>query len=406
MKQYIAILGSTGSIGETTLRVIDAHQDKYEVFALIAGINVALMFEQALKYKPAYIVMANQQASDELKKRFIVHFKDRPKEFSCEIYHGEEAMCQVVAMGEIDQVVAAIVGGAGLIPTLAAVKAGKRILLANKESLVMAGDFFMQAVKENKATILPIDSEHNAIYQSLPEALQQPLGQKALRDAGIKSLILTGSGGPFLKRNLSTFSDITVAEAIAHPRWSMGSKISVDSATMMNKGLEFIEARWLFNASAEEIEIVLHPESIIHSMVRYLDGSVIAQMGNADMAIPISHALNYPVRRHSPANGIDFFQQGTLTFIEPDPKRYPCLFLAKEASNSGQVATTILNAANEMIVDAFLHQRVSFNQIYELNLHALETMSFQNPSNVEDLILIDTIARIKTTEIINKKALV
>ncbi|SES71422.1 1-deoxy-D-xylulose-5-phosphate reductoisomerase [Thorsellia anophelis] len=402
--QQIAILGSTGSIGHTSLRVITEHSDKFNVFALIAGGNDKVMFEQAIRYRPKFIVMANIEARDSLAKQLNNYFQMHgSQKFECELLFGEQSMCDVVAHPDIDQVIAAIVGGAGLVPTLAAVKAGKRILLANKESLVMCGKLFMQAVKEHNATLLPIDSEHNAIFQSLPEALQSNLGQVSLADNGIKSIILTGSGGPFLNTPLSDFKLITVQQAITHPKWNMGAKISVDSATMMNKGLEFIEARWLFNASLEEMEVILHPQSIIHSMVRYNDGSVIAQMGNADMAIPINHALTYPMREHSPAQQLDFFNLEPLVFKEPTKDRFPCLFLAKQASQAGQVATTILNAANEVIVAAFLDKRIQFSDIFRLNDMMLSQYVYSEPESVAEVLEIDKEVRVKTNELIAKR---
>lgn len=403
--QQIAILGSTGSIGHTSLRVIDEHSDKFQVFALIAGQNDAIMFEQVIHYRPKCIVMATIEARDAVAQKLQAYFSaHRTEQFECELLFGEQSMCEVVSHPAVDQVIAAIVGGAGLVPTLAAVKAGKRILLANKESLVMCGKLFMQAVKDHHATLLPIDSEHNAIFQSLPQALQSDLGQASLADNGISSIILTGSGGPFLNLALESFGEITVEQAIAHPRWKMGAKISVDSATMMNKGLEFIEARWLFNASMEEVEIILHPQSIIHSMVRYDDGSVIAQMGNADMAIPISHALTYPKRERSPAKKLDFFSIEPLVFKAPTQDRFPCLYLAKEASQMGQVATTTLNAANEIIVAAFLDKKIQFSDIFSFNHRMLSQSQYSEPSSVEDLLEIDKEVRIKTNELIAKRA--
>lgn len=402
--QRVAILGSTGSIGLTSLNVIDLHADKFSIFALVAGQNDELMFEQLIKYQPRYVVMATEEARDRLFKKLKAYFGSVGSTlFECDILFGEKSMSAVVAMDEVDQVIAAIVGGAGLIPTLAAVNAGKRILLANKESLVMCGELFIDAVKASNAELLPIDSEHNAIFQGLSAPLQQSLGYCELQAHGVSSIILTGSGGPFLNLPLAQFKEVTVEQAVAHPRWNMGAKISVDSATMMNKGLEYIEARWLFNASQAEIEVVLHPQSIIHSMVRYHDGSVIAQMGTADMSIPITHALNYPNRIRSPAKKLDFFTTEPLTFSEPEQARFPCLFLAKEACFAGQVATTILNAANEVIVAAFLNKKIPFSDIFTLNHMMQSSASYAEPKTVEALLDIDKEIRIKTSELIAKR---
>ena len=298
---------------------------------------------------------------------------------------------------------AAIVGAAGLRSTLAAIKKGKRILLANKESLVTCGHLFMQAVKDYNAQLLPVDSEHNAIYQSLPKLVQEQLGFASLIEHGISKIVLTGSGGPFRDRDIATLKQVTLQQAIAHPNWSMGKKISVDSATMMNKGLEYIEARWLFNANQEEMEIIIHPQSIIHSMVRYIDGSVIAQLGNPDMCTPIAYAMSYPDRIYSGVPPLDFMQLSQLTFQQPDFKRYPCLKLAIEASQSGQAATTALNAANEIAVEAFLKQDIGFMDIATVVDQVLNQLTLAEPQSIDEVFIIDNWARELSRIVISNK---
>ncbi|KGQ30976.1 1-deoxy-D-xylulose 5-phosphate reductoisomerase [Gallibacterium genomosp. 2] len=382
----IVILGSTGSIGKSTLSVIKQNKD-YQVFALVANSNVELITEQCLEFEPLFVALANHDAAKQVAEKL------KRQGCATEVLAGEEAICELAAHEKADMVMAAIVGAAGLLPTLSAIKAGKRILLANKESLVTCGQVFLNAVKQYGATLLPVDSEHNAIFQSLPVEAQQNIGFCELQRLGISKIVLTGSGGPFRTKPLDEFETITPAQAIAHPNWSMGAKISVDSATMMNKGLEYIEARWLFNASAEQMEIIIHPQSIIHSMVRYIDGSVIAQMGTPDMRTPIAEAMSYPKRIVSGVAPLDFTKISELTFMEADFQRYPNLKLAIEAFAAGQYATTAMNAANEVAVEAFLQQRLKFTQIAEINRFVVEKIPSQAINSVDDVLDVDKIAR-------------
>ena len=383
----ITILGSTGSIGCSTLAVIRQNPDLFKAFALTGGQNVGKMTEQCLEFRPNYVAMADEQAAQQLRKNLL------ELKLNIEVLHGQQAICDLAELTEVDMVMAAIVGAAGLKPTLAAIKKGKRILLANKESLVTCGHLFMQAVKQYGAQLLPVDSEHNAIFQSLPTTVQQNLGFANLTDYGITKIVLTGSGGPFRDLPLNQLSSVTPEQAIAHPNWSMGKKISVDSATMMNKGLEYIEARWLFNASADEMEIIIHPQSIIHSMVRYQDGSVIAELGMPDMCTPIAYAMSYPDRISSTVPALDFTKISSLTFTQPDFNRYPCLKLAIDAFNQGQAATTALNAANEIAVEAFLQNKIGFMDIAKQVATVLETLDFPEPTTIEDVFAIDLWAR-------------
>jgi 1-deoxy-D-xylulose-5-phosphate reductoisomerase len=367
--QRITILGSTGSIGTNTLDVISQNKENFDVYALVAGGNWQLMSEQCRLFNPKYAVMHDHDAACNLEREC------QRLGLATEVLQGQEAACEVVTNADVDTVMSAIVGAAGLIPTLAAVNAGKRILLANKESLVMSGEIFINAVKQSGATLLPIDSEHNAIFQAMPVSVQQSCFSASLDQHGVNKILLTGSGGPFRQRPLATFDDITVDEAIAHPNWQMGRKISVDSATMMNKGLEFIEAKWLFNAQCSDIEVVIHPQSIIHSMVQYRDGSVIAQLGRPDMRTPIAHALAFPERIKSGVAPLDFSQMKDFSFSEPDFGRYPNLKLAIDACNEGQYATTTINAANEETVSAFLAKKISFSDIYRINQGVLNRVT-------------------------------
>lgn len=386
MKQ-LTILGSTGSVGTSTLAVVRENPDLFSVKALVAGRNVAVMTQQCLEFCPDYVAMADEIAACEL--RMVL----AEQGIKTHVLSGEQAACELAALDGVDQVVAAIVGVAGLLPTLAAIRAGKRVLLANKESLVTCGRLFMDAVKKHHAQLLPLDSEHNAIFQSLPESLQRHLGYTSLEEHGVSTLILTGSGGPFRTLPLEQFAAMTPEQACAHPNWSMGRKISVDSATMMNKGLEYIEARWLFNASAIQMEVILHPQSVIHSMVRYVDGSVLAQLGTPDMRTPIAHAMAYPQRVNSGVTALDFCRLGALTFTEPEPERYPCLYLAIEAFDAGQAATTALNAANEVAVAAFLQKQIRFTDIFKVNQQVVERLSLQDPTSIEMVLEIDRHAR-------------
>ncbi len=386
MKKLV-ILGSTGSIGKSTLSVVEHNPTEYQVFALVGGKNVALMTQQCQQFQPPYAAMDDAQAASELGNIL------KNQGIKTEVLNGQQAICELSAHPEVDQVMAAIVGAAGLLPTLAAVKAGKTVLLANKESLVTCGQLFIDEAKKSEAKILPVDSEHNAIFQSLPPEAQKKVGFCPLAELGVSKIILTGSGGPFRTKALDEFSTITPTQAVAHPNWSMGKKISVDSATMMNKGLEYIEARWLFNASADEMEIIIHPQSIIHSMVRYVDGSVIAQMGNPDMRTPIAHTMAYPNRVVAGVPPLNFFQLKELTFMEPDFARYPNLKLAIDAFAEGQYATTAMNAANEVAVEAFLNERIRFTDIVAVNRSIVENIAPVQVREVADVLHIDKLAR-------------
>lgn len=383
----IVILGSTGSIGKSTLSVIQQNAADYQVFALVGGRNVELMAAQCVLFQPQFAALDDEKAASELKAHLAT------LNIKTEVLAGQKAICELAAHPEVDMVMAAIVGAAGLLPTLSAVKAGKRVLLANKESLVTCGQIFIDEAKKSGAKLLPVDSEHNAIFQSLPVDAQNKIGFCPLAELGVSKIILTGSGGPFRTKPLDEFSSITPAQAVAHPNWSMGKKISVDSATMMNKGLEYIEARWLFNASAEEMEIIIHPQSIIHSMVRYIDGSVIAQMGNPDMCTPIAHSMAYPERINAGVPPLDFFKLKELTFIEPDFQRYPNLKLAIDAFAAGQYATTAMNAANEIAVEAFLNEQIRFTDIVNINRSVVENIAPIAIREIDDVLHIDKLAR-------------
>ncbi|EMD1654764.1 1-deoxy-D-xylulose-5-phosphate reductoisomerase [Pluralibacter gergoviae] len=387
--KYLTVLGSTGSIGCSTLDVVRHNRDAFTVVALAAGKNVERMVEQCLEFSPRFAVMDDAQSARSLSEFLRLH--------GCQttVLSGQQAACDAAALDDVDMVMAAIVGAAGLQPTLAAIRAGKTILLANKESLVTCGRLFMEAVRESGARLLPVDSEHNAIFQSLPEPIQQQLGYASLEQHGVSSILLTGSGGPFREAPLASLRDMTPDQACRHPNWSMGRKISVDSATMMNKGLEYIEARWLFNAAAAQMEVIIHPQSVIHSMVRYRDGSVLAQLGEPDMRTPIAHTMGWPNRLESGVKPLDFFALGELSFTAPDYQRYPCLKLAMEAFDSGQAATTTLNAANEVSVAAFLASRIRFTDIAAVNLAVLESLRVREPESVDDVMAVDAEARMQ-----------
>ena len=391
--QNITILGATGSIGKSTIDVLSRHPDLFCVFALTANSNIELLLQQAQLCSPKYVVIADPKQFKQAKQLFSDHHQ-----LSCEVLAGDEALKLVASATEVDIVMAAIVGAAGLLPTLAAVKAGKKVLLANKESLVMSGDLFIQAANQHNAQILPIDSEHNAIFQCLPTDFKYG----KLYSSGISKILLTGSGGPFLTLPLSQLQYVTPDQACAHPNWDMGRKISVDSATMMNKGLEFIEAKWLFGLESSDIQVVLHPQSIIHSMVQYIDGSVLAQMGNPDMRTPIAHALAFPDRVESGVSPLDFNQLANFTFTEPEVERYPNLVLAMQASIAGQYATTTLNAANEVAVDAFLQGQIGFMQIAQVNEECLQQTSSHSLNTIEAVIESDNSARRLSTNIIGE----
>ena len=388
----LTVLGSTGSIGCNTLDVVRHNPEDFTVTALVAGKNVDRMVEQCLEFAPRYAVMDNAKSADAVTLALREH-GSRTKVLS-----GQQAACDVAALDEVDQVMAAIVGAAGLVPTLAAIRAGKTILLANKESLVTCGRLFLEAVKQHGAQLLPVDSEHNAIFQSLPQSFQSDLGYADLSQHGVSSILLTGSGGPFRETPIAELSAMTPDQACRHPNWSMGRKISVDSATMMNKGLEYIEARWLFNASAQQMEVLIHPQSVIHSMVRYQDGSVLAQLGEPDMRTPIANTMAWPQRVVSGAKPLDFCKMGTLSFSEPDYGRYPCLKLAMDAFEQGQAATTALNAANEISVAAFLEGQIRFTDIAALNLAVLEHLDLSEPQSVDEVLIIDAGAREAATQ--------
>ncbi|CAJ0991370.1 1-deoxy-D-xylulose-5-phosphate reductoisomerase [Pantoea sp. Nvir] len=388
----LTLLGSTGSIGASTLSVVRANPELYKITALVAGQNVSLMAEQCQVFQPRYAAMADEASAQSL------HEKLKALNVSTEVLCGLQAACELAALGEVDQVMAAIVGASGLLPTMAAIRAGKSVLLANKESLVTCGLLFMKAARHHAAQLLPVDSEHNAIFQSLPASIQHQLGYADLRKNGIESIILTGSGGPFRDIPLAELVKMSPDQACAHPNWSMGSKISVDSATMMNKGLEYIEARWLFNATATQMEVILHPQSIIHSMVRYCDGSVLAQLGSPDMRTPIAHCMAWPARISAGVTPLDFTSMSALTFSEPDFVRYPCLRLAIEACEVGQAAIITLSAANEVAVTAFLDKQIRFTDIAALNSEILSAQAFPEPDSVDAVLEIDQAARTKATE--------
>lgn len=398
----LTILGATGSIGTSTLKVVEQNRDQFTVFALAAGTNVDSMALLCAKWQPSFAVMANAEAAVQLRNTISVLSPNT------QVLSGEDGMCAVASMDEVDMVMAAIVGAAGLIPTMAAVQAGKRVLLANKEALVMSGQLFIDAVEKYGAELLPVDSEHNAIFQCLPQSIQTKMGHCDLEQHGVSSILLTGSGGPFRYSDVSTLSSVTPEQAIAHPNWSMGPKISVDSATMMNKGLEFIEAKWLFNASQEQLKVIIHPQSVIHSMVQYKDGSVLAQMGQPEMATPIALTMSYPDRVNAGVEPLDFTKVGELTFLEPDYSRYPCLKLAIDACYEGQHATTGLNAANEMAVDAFLRKQIRFTDIACVNEQVLNKLCGQQQlalDNLESLLELDKMARSYANQYITERTL-
>ncbi len=385
--QKITILGSTGSIGKSTLSVVEQNPERYQVFALTAHRSVDALFDQCRRFSPKYAVVADEVAAKALQAQL------QESGSVVEVLFGARALCDVASDSEADTVMAAIVGAAGLLPTLAGVEAGKRVLLANKEALVMSGHLFTEKVKRHNAELLPIDSEHNAIFQCLPGRNAEQESVSFLSRAGVSKILLTGSGGPFRTRELSTFSDITPEQACAHPNWSMGRKISVDSASMMNKGLEFIEACWLFDAKPEDIEVVIHPQSVIHSMVQYIDGSVLAQMGNPDMRTPIAHCLAYPARVSSGVEALDFTRISQLTFEAPDYERFPCLKLATDVASSGSDYAVALNASNEVAVDLFLNERIKFTDISVLIAEVLENWDSSEPDSIDAVIEADQRAR-------------
>ena len=381
IRRKVTILGATGSIGISTLEVISLNQSTFNVFALTANSNVEKMLEQCLATKPRFAVMRNDEAAAKLSELL------KQNQISgTEVLSGDAGLSHVASHDDVDDVVAAIVGGAGLKPTMAAVEAGKKILLANKESLVMSGRLFMEAVVKNEATLLPVDSEHNAIFQCLANGASS-------HASGVRKIMLTGSGGPFLRRSLESFVDVTPTEACAHPNWSMGQKISVDSATMMNKGLELIEARWLFDISPEQIEFVVHPQSVVHSMVEYNDGAVVAQMGQPDMRTPIAHTLAWPERIDSGVPALDFMAMSKLEFEAADLVRFPCLLLARRAAEGPQSYAIALNAANEVAVQAFLDELIGFADIPIVNKTVLDDTADAEPATIDEVLTIDAGAR-------------
>ena len=395
----LAVLGATGSIGASTLSVCRSNPGLYKITLLAASTSVDKMFLLCREFLPPYVSMSDESAR--LRLTTLVKQANLP----CQVVDSEEQLLQLLASCEIDSVMAAIVGGAGLKTTLAAVQAGKEIFLANKEALVMSGALFIDAVIKYGAKLWPVDSEHNAIFQALSTNLQDSLGSCDLQGQGVSKILLTGSGGPFLEKPLKQFSQITPAEAIKHPNWSMGQKISIDSATMMNKGLEYIEARWLFNATVDQLQVIIHPQSVIHSMVQYKDGSVIAQMGNPDMRIPIAHVMGGKQRIDSGVAAFDFFSAANFSFLEPDYNRYPCLKLAIDACYQGQQATTTLNAVNEVAVQAFLDNKIKFTQISQLVERVLNNSTAQNINSIEHLLEIDIEARRHAQQIIKRDLL-
>ena len=383
----ITILGSTGSIGDSTLDVIARHPERFEAFALTANNNVEKMLAQCQRFQPRFAVLLNPESAAQLAHAV------RENGLETEVLSGIESLERVASLPEVDAVMAAIVGAAGIRPTFAAAKTGKLVLLANKETLVMAGRIFMDLVKAYNATLLPIDSEHNAIYQSLPQHFNGNLAGE-----GVSRILLTASGGPFRCASLESLSDVTPAQACAHPNWSMGQKISVDSATMMNKGLEVIEAHWLFNAPPDKIQVVIHPQSVIHSMVAYVDGSVIAQLGNPDMRTPIAHAMGFPERIDSGVSALDMFKVARLDFEAPDFEKFPCLRLAYQALTVGGNMPAVLNAANEVAVESFLAGKMRFTAIPAMIEHVMQTIPPQEIATLDDVLSTDALARSKACD--------
>ena len=391
-QQVLTILGSTGSIGESTLDVISRHPEKFRVFALAGHRQVDKLAAQCKQFRPEYAVVGDAGHAAELEKKL------KQESIDTQVLYGAQALIDVASADEVSGVMCAIVGAAGLPSALAAAQKGKTIYLANKETLVVSGALFMETARQNGATVLPIDSEHNAIFQVLPRDYTGRLNEH-----GINSIILTASGGPFLNTDLSTFDSITPEQAVKHPNWSMGRKISVDSASMMNKGLELIEAHWLFNCPPEKLEVVIHPQSVIHSMVRYRDGSVLAQLGNPDMRTPIAYCLGLPERIDSGVGELDFGALSALTFQKPDFDRFPCLKLAYQAMNAGGVAPCVLNAANEVAVAAFLDKRIKFTDIAQVVAHCLAQDFSDGRHDIEGLLAQDAQTRRQAEAFIGKQ---
>ena len=391
-QQVLTILGSTGSIGESTLDVVSRHHEKFRVFALAGHRQVDKLAAQCKQFRPEYAVIGDAGHAAELEKKL------KQEGISTQVLYGSQALIDVASADEVSGVMCAIVGAAGLPSALAAAQKGKNIYLANKETLVVSGALFMETARQNGATVLPIDSEHNAIFQVLPRDYTGRLNEH-----GINSIILTASGGPFLNTDLSTFDSITPEQAVKHPNWSMGRKISVDSASMMNKGLELIEAHWLFNCPPEKLEVVIHPQSVIHSMVRYRDGSVLAQLGNPDMRTPIAYCLGLPERIDSGVGELDFGALSALTFQKPDFDRFPCLKLAYQAMNAGGAAPCVLNAANEVAVAAFLDKRIKFTDIAQVVAHCLTQDFSDGHHDIESLLAQDAQTRRQAEVFIGKQ---
>ena len=389
MKKRLTLLGCTGSIGESTLDVVARHPERFSIYALTAHRNSDKLAELCLRFQPEVAVVGEAAAAARVAAKL--------REAGCktEVAHGQQALIDVSRSAQCDTVVAAIVGAAGLAPTLAAARAGKRILLANKEALVMSGAIFMDAVRDHQAMLLPVDSEHNAIFQCFPQETQL--------HGAVSKIILTASGGPFRLRDPASLADVTPEQACKHPNWVMGRKISVDSATMMNKGLEVIEAHWLFNLPSERIEVLIHPQSVIHSLVSYVDGSVLAQLGNPDMRTPIAHALAFPERIGSGVAQLDLKQIASLSFEAPDYARFPCLALAIQALDAGGIASTALNAANEVAVDAFFSGEIGFMEIAQTVDAVLNTLSNRIPDNLDDILQADEHARCAARKFIGSR---
>ena len=381
MKRKICILGSTGSIGTQALQVIEEHSDLFEAYVLTAGNNADLLISQARKFVPCAVVIADESKYDQVREALT----DLP----IQVYAGSEALCQVVAMEPVDMVLTALVGFSGLRPTIAAIKAGKPIALANKETLVVAGELITALCQEYNVPMLPVDSEHSAIFQSL-------MGE----ESPIEKIILTASGGPFRKFTLDEMKDVTAAQALKHPNWDMGAKITIDSASMMNKGFEVIEAKWLFDVDADRIQVVVHPQSIVHSAVQFQDGAVKAQLGAPDMRVPIQLAMSYPVRLESSFPRIDWWDMQDLTFERPDLERFPCLAMAYEAIRRGGNAACVVNAANEVVNLAFRQDKCAFLQMAEVIAETLERVPYIKEPSLEDYLETDRIARITATELL------
>ena len=390
-QQVLTILGSTGSIGESTLDVVSRHPEKFRVFALAGHRQVDKLAAQCKQFRPEYAVVGDAGHAAELEKKL------KQEGIDTQVLYGAQALIDVASADEVSGVMCAIVGAVGLPSALAAAQKGKTIYLANKETLVVSGALFMETARQNSATVLPIDSEHNAIFQVLPRDYTGRLNEH-----GINSIILTASGGPFLNTDLSTFDSITPEQAVKHPNWSMGRKISVDSASMMNKGLELIEAHWLFNCPPEKLEVVIHPQSVIHSMVRYRDGSVLAQLGNPDMRTPIAYCLGLPERIDSGVGELDFGALSALTFQKPDFDRFPCLKLAYQSMNAGGAAPCVLNAANEVAVAAFLDKRIKFTDIAQVVAHCLAQDFSDGRHDIESLLAQDAQTRRQAETFIGK----